>query len=81
MDQPSTKLRVAAMAATLIALVALSVPFVWQHSVEAEPSAGAPMTPVASHGVEPEDDAEQNGAAIHVVGLVSHGSNPYRLRK
>jgi thiol-disulfide isomerase/thioredoxin len=63
MDQPSTKLRVAAMAATLIALVALSVPFVWQHSVEAEPSAGAPMTPVASHGSEPEDDAEQNGAA------------------
>ncbi len=60
MDQPSTKLRLAAMAATLIALVALSVPFVWQHSVEAEPSAFVPMEPVASHDA---DEAEQDGAA------------------
>jgi thiol-disulfide isomerase/thioredoxin len=63
MDQPSTKLRLAAMAATVIALLALSVPFVWQHSVEAEPtetSAAPPaMTPLASHA----DEEEQNAGA------------------
>jgi thiol-disulfide isomerase/thioredoxin len=47
MDQPSSKLRFAAMAATVIALLAVSVPFVWQHDVEAEPADA--MTPVASH--------------------------------
>ncbi len=38
MDQPSTKLRLAAMIATFIALLAISVPFVWQHDLEAEPA-------------------------------------------
>src|SRR5918996_3295774 len=62
MDQPSRKLRMAAMAATFIALLALSVPFVWQHDVEAEPTeeeAVAAMTPVASHS----DEEDQDGAA------------------
>ena len=52
MDQTNSKLRMAAMAATLIALVAISVPFVWQHDVEAGPSGSAAppaMAPVASH--------------------------------
>ncbi len=49
MDQPSSKLRLAAMAATFLALLAISVPFVWQHDVEAEPTADE-MSPVASHG-------------------------------
>ena len=67
-QQPNPKLRMAAMAATLVALVALSVPFVWQHDVEAGPS-GAPaaMTPVASHDASAEpssaDYAESNGDA------------------
>lgn len=49
MDQPSSKLRLAAMAATLAALIAISMPFVWQHDLEAEPSSTDEMVPVASH--------------------------------
>jgi peroxiredoxin len=37
MDQPSSKIRLAAVAATVIALLAISVPFVFQHDLEAEP--------------------------------------------
>ena len=61
MDEPSRKLRMAAMAATFIAFLALSVPFVWQHDVEAEPTdeATAAMIPVASH----DDEEDQDGAA------------------
>jgi thiol-disulfide isomerase/thioredoxin len=63
MDQPSRALRMAAMAATLIALLALSVPFIWQHEFEAEPSvAAAAMEPVASHDAAAEE-AGQDGAA------------------
>jgi thiol-disulfide isomerase/thioredoxin len=69
MDQPSTKLRVAAMAATAIALLAMSVPFVWQDDVEAGRSdAPGAMSPVASHDAGPAsadvtNEAEQDGAA------------------
>lgn len=55
----------AAMAATFIALLALSVPFVWQHDVEAEPTEDDPvaaMAPVASHDADAHDE-EQDGAA------------------
>jgi thiol-disulfide isomerase/thioredoxin len=65
MDQPNTKLRMAAMAATFIALLAISVPFVWQHSAEAEP-AGAPpaLEPLASHdAADAAFGEEQDGAA------------------
>jgi len=48
MDQPSSKLRLAAMAATFVALLAISIPFVWDHDVEAERTADE-MSPVASH--------------------------------
>jgi thiol-disulfide isomerase/thioredoxin len=68
MDQPSVKLRMAAMAATFIALLALSVPFVWQHSVEAEPSAArSALAPISSHDAVPAaaftEAAEPDGAA------------------
>jgi thiol-disulfide isomerase/thioredoxin len=62
MDQPNPKLRMAAMAATFIALLAISVPFVWQDSAEAErASAPAALEPLASH----DDTAseEQSGGA------------------
>jgi thiol-disulfide isomerase/thioredoxin len=49
MDQPSPKLRLAAMIATVVALLAISIPFVWQHDVEAEPVSVSMMSPVASH--------------------------------
>jgi thiol-disulfide isomerase/thioredoxin len=69
MDQPSAKLRMAAMIATVVALLAISVPFVWQHDVEAEPVSVSMMTPVASHPAEPSaspaaDDSEQTGACM-----------------
>jgi thiol-disulfide isomerase/thioredoxin len=48
---PNQALRYVAMAVTVIALLAISVPFVWQHGVEAEPSVAVDLavTPVASH--------------------------------
>lgn len=50
MDQPSLKLRLAALAATVISLLAISVPFVWQDDVAAErTAAAAALAPVASH--------------------------------
>ena len=64
-EQPNAKLRLAAVAATAIALLALSVPFVFQHGVEAEPTASEAMAPVASH--DPFGDAapatQEEGAA------------------
>jgi thiol-disulfide isomerase/thioredoxin len=61
MDQPNQTLRYVAMAVTVMALLAISIPFVWQHSVEAEPgiAAGLAVTPVASHeaGEAPTKDA------------------------
>lgn len=62
MDQPSSKLRLAAMAATAMSLLAISVPFVWQHDLEAEPAAEESM--VASHDSgDASTDEEQTGAA------------------
>lgn len=61
MDQPSSKLRLAAMAATVIALLAISVPFIMQNHVDAQPSAAEIVAPIASHDAAPaslEDPAE-----------------------
>jgi thiol-disulfide isomerase/thioredoxin len=60
--QPNSKLRLAAMAATVIALLAISVPFVLQDHVDATPTAGDTVAPIASHDAAPatlesEDDA------------------------
>jgi peroxiredoxin len=60
--QPNSKIRFVAMAATLIALLAISIPFVFEDHVDAEPAADAAivdsMSPVASHG------DEQGGACM-----------------
>ena len=64
-DQPSSKLRLVALAATVIALLAISVPFIFQHDVEAEPAADA-MTPLPSHDATPAGlvaEGDQDGAA------------------
>ena len=53
MDQPSSKLRLAAMAATVIALLAISVPFIFQDDLEAEPAPADAMAPLASDDAEP----------------------------
>lgn len=65
-QQPSAKVRFAALAATLIALLAISVPFVWQHDVvEAERGASAAagdLAPVASHDDAPAGEAPGSAA-------------------
>jgi thiol-disulfide isomerase/thioredoxin len=67
MDQPSSKLRLAAMAATFMALLAISVPFVWQPDLEAVPSSADEMAPVASHAPDAADavldEQQQSGDA------------------
>jgi thiol-disulfide isomerase/thioredoxin len=67
-QQPSSKVRFAALIATVIALLAISVPFVWQHDVEAEPGTEADATlasdlaPVASHADAAGEADDQGGA-------------------
>ncbi|MDP2319960.1 MAG: TlpA disulfide reductase family protein [Acidobacteriota bacterium] len=48
---PSSKMRLVAVAATAIALLAISIPFVWQPHAESDPSAtlAADVTPASSH--------------------------------
>jgi thiol-disulfide isomerase/thioredoxin len=52
-QQPNSKIRLVAMAATVIALLAISIPFVFEDHVDAERveavSSEPAMTPVASH--------------------------------
>jgi thiol-disulfide isomerase/thioredoxin len=46
----SSKMRMVAVAATAIALLGISIPFIWQADVETQPaSAKATVTPAASH--------------------------------
>ena len=68
-QQPSSKIRFVALAATVIALLAISVPFVWQTDVvEAEHGADeaaglvAAMAPVASHEEGAIADEDQGAA-------------------
>jgi len=68
-QQPSSKVRFVALAATVIALLAISVPFVWQHDiVEAERGADdgaalvSSMAPVASHDESAIADEDSAGA-------------------
>ena len=68
MDQPSAKLRAAALIATVLALLAISVPFVWDHELDAEPAVGM-LSPVASHAsdVAPaamSDEEQSSGACL-----------------
>lgn len=54
-----SKMRVIAIAATAIALLGISIPFVWQPSAESNPVAAmaADVTPAASHGTSEETAA------------------------
>ena len=68
MDQPSAKLRAAALIATVIALLAISVPFVWDHELDAEPAVGM-LSPVASHASDAapaamSDEEQSSGACL-----------------
>lgn len=68
-QQPTSSVRLAAIAATAIALLAISVPFVWQHDVGAEPGTPAvsadpsTLSPMASHADAAFAVDEQNSAA------------------
>jgi thiol-disulfide isomerase/thioredoxin len=68
-QQPSSKVRFAALAATVIALLAISVPFVWQDHVEADrgpaeaATMAASMTPMASHTEDVAGAVQGNAAA------------------
>ena len=68
MDQPSAKLRAAALIATVVALLAISVPFVWDHELDAEPAVGM-LSPVASHASDAapaamSDEEQSSGACL-----------------
>ncbi|MEZ5283536.1 MAG: TlpA disulfide reductase family protein [Vicinamibacterales bacterium] len=52
-QQPSSTVRFAAVAATVIALLAISVPFVWQHDVDAEDAGDAVVLDMPAPGMSP----------------------------
>jgi thiol-disulfide isomerase/thioredoxin len=62
---PNSKMRLIAVAATALALLAISIPFVWQSGIEAEPSSA--MTPAASH-----DPALASGAAADPAACMAN---------
>jgi thiol-disulfide isomerase/thioredoxin len=65
--QPNSKVRLVALAATVIALLAISVPFIWQDDLDAERHAsGEPAAEVSSMAPLPSHDEESpadDGAA------------------
>lgn len=69
-QQPSSKVQFAALAATVIALLAISIPFVWQHDVEAERGAIAAavpgLAPIASHADAPGEAGDADAASCDV---------------
>lgn len=69
MDQSSNKVRLAAMAATMVALLVVSIPFVWQGGLD-EPAAASSSSPiagdvalVASHAADANISAEDDAGA------------------
>jgi thiol-disulfide isomerase/thioredoxin len=56
-QQPNSKIRLVAMVATVIALLAISIPFIFEDHVDAERAdAPAEMAPLASHDAVPAGD-------------------------
>ncbi len=51
-ERPQSNMRLVAVAATAVALLAISIPFVWQ-TPEAAPASAATVAPVASHDAAP----------------------------
>ena len=67
MDQASSKLRMAAIAATAISLLAISVPFIFQHDLEAGPTDIDAVAPLASHDAVPagfNEEEQDSGACM-----------------
>jgi thiol-disulfide isomerase/thioredoxin len=63
-QQPNSKIRLVAMIATVIALLAISIPFIFEDHVDAEPArVSDAMMPVSSHDAAPAS-AEDTGACM-----------------
>jgi thiol-disulfide isomerase/thioredoxin len=60
-QQQASKVRLAAIAATVIALVVLTVPFLMDGGVGAGPGASGGMSPLAAHDVGDDGDGEVQG--------------------
>ena len=61
---PSSKMRMIAVAATAIALLGISIPFVWQANEEAPPAMTATVTPASSHDTATAADASEGAACM-----------------
>lgn len=64
-EQPpasNSTMRMAAVGVTACALLAISIPFVWQHNEQRAPAAGA-VAPVASHDAVPAGGVDQGESA------------------
>ncbi len=65
-QRSSSRMRLVAVGATALALLGISIPFVWQHN-DAEPTvsaAAADVTPVASHDAAPGGESADTGACM-----------------
>lgn len=64
-DASNSKMRIVAVIVTVGALLAISIPFVWQHEEASTPVAAATVSPVASHDAAPAAGTEggDDGAA------------------
>lgn len=63
---PNSKMRMIAVVVTVGALLAISIPFVWQHNADSTPAETAAVAPVASHDAAPAaagEGGEAEGAA------------------
>src|SRR5262245_37225793 len=61
--QPSSKLRLVALISTVIALLAISVPFILGDHVDATPSRDSAVAPLASHDASPATLEQEAGAS------------------
>lgn len=76
MDQSSSTVRLAAIAATLIALLVVSVPFVWQHDIDAE---SAPPAAAVEPAVSHDTDAVPASAEVADTGACMANAKPANL--
>lgn len=76
MQQPTLNVRVVAIGITVLGLLAISIPFVWQPQVAAEPAAAAvvDVAPVASH-----DTSSASADATADTGACMADAKPAKL--
>jgi cytochrome c biogenesis protein CcmG/thiol:disulfide interchange protein DsbE len=62
-NQPSRVFRMVAMVATVLALLAISIPFIFETHIDGEPAEAAAIAPMASHDAVPASSDPQSEAA------------------